>query len=78
MAPEVYKTCEEPCKGKEDRVPKLCCFNDCALKASNLLNETGFIDFEAVKTALIEKAENDEKWTAAINAAVEVCIVESM
>ena len=73
---ELYKDCVESCKSKDDFVTKRCCMADCVLKAAKLLNETGYFDFEAAKTALNEKVSNDEKWVEAIKESVETCKTE--
>ena len=72
----LYKDCIESCKSKDDFVAKRCCVADCVLKAAKLLNETGYFDFEAAKTALNEKVSNDEKWVEAIKESVETCKTE--
>lgn len=75
MEKDDRKTCDE-CKAIEERGAKMCCFTDCMLKAGNLLNKTGLIDFEAAKNALVDKVENDAKWIAAIKETVTTCIAD--
>ncbi|XP_070498697.1 uncharacterized protein [Chironomus tepperi] len=74
---EFYKDCIESCKSKDDFVAKRCCVTDCVLKAAKLVNETGYFDFEASKTALNEKVSNDEKWVEVIKESVETCKAEA-
>lgn len=72
----LYKDCKDPCKSKTERFEKWCCMSDCVLKASKLLNDTGFIDLEAVTKSLNEKVKDDEKWVSAIKESITTCTTE--
>lgn len=73
---EIYKTCMDPCKSKDDAVSKISCVTDCVMKNAKVLNETGYVDFELLKNVLNEKAKNDEKWVEVIKTTIETCTTE--
>lgn len=71
---EDYKKCMD-CKSKA-KGEKMCCLSDCMLKNANLVNSTGYLDMELVKTKLDEMTEKNETWTKIIEEAVTDCVTK--